>query len=304
MTTPVHLLPLDPAYPTRLRGLPRPPATITVQGGSLEAPHVVAIVGSRDAHDDTAAMARELARQLVNAGAVVASGGALGIDASAHVGALEAAGRTWVVAPTGHRRLFPPQHKDLFDAIARGPGAMLWPFSPTYNHRSGFVLRNRVLVALADAVVVAQAGRRSGALHAAACALRQRKPLWVVPAPPWRQEGFEGTHQLIERIGRDPSQPIRPLTSNKRFLAAIGVAPPAEGASPTPVALSLSGNEAAVFSATSTVPLHLDEIAARSQCPSGTVAAVLLTLALKDVVVEGPPGSFRRRDRPLDDEDR
>ena len=86
---------------------------------------------------------------------------------------------------------------------------MLWPFSPDYAHRSGFILRNRVLVALSDAVVVAQAGLRSGALHAAGCALRLGKPLWVVPAPPWRDAGFEGTHELVDAIGRDPTRPIR-----------------------------------------------------------------------------------------------
>jgi DNA processing protein len=292
VTTVVHLTPLDPAYPGRLRTLPQPPATLSLRGGPVQADRVVAIVGSRAAHPETMDLARELASRLVKCGAVVASGGAVGIDASAHVGALDAGGRTWAVAPTGCERCFPPSHSDLFERIGRGPGAMLWPFAPDHQHRSAFALRNRVLVALSDAVVVVQAGARSGAVHAASCAGNLGRPLWVVPAPPWRQRGFEGTHDLVESIARStPARPVRPLTSIDRFLAAMGLSP----GSPAP-ARARSGSEAAVFDATSTVPLHLDEIAVRSQCAAGTVSAVLLTLALEDVVVEDPPGYFRRRD--------
>lgn len=294
MTRVLHLSPLDPAYPVRLRSLAAPPSTISVRGGSLQADRVVAIVGARAAHPETMALARELACRVVRAGGVVASGGAIGIDASAHLGAMEGAGRTWAVAPTGCNRCFPPAHAALFDRIGSGPGAMLWPFPPDFQHRSGFVARNRVLVALADAVVVVQAGARSGALHAAACAGKLGRPLWVVPAPPWRQQGFEGTHALVERIENvGPARrgfSIRALTSIERFVAALGL----QAASDLPRALS--GAEIAIYDATSTGPRHLDEIASRSRCPAGTVAAVLLTLALEDVVVEDPPGHFRRRD--------
>lgn len=293
MTTVVHLTPLNPTYPARLRTLAQPPSTLSVRGGALHAERVVAIVGSRAAHAETMELARDLAARLARAGAVVASGGAVGIDASAHLGALDAGGRTWVVAPTGCNGCFPPSHADLFDRIGCGPGAMLWPFAPNDQNRAGFVTRNRVLVALSDAVVVVQAGARSGALHAAGWAGKLGRPLWVVPAPPWRQRGFEGTHALVDGIEgtRPGTHPIRPLTSVERFVAAMGL--PVRAAA---TARARSGSEAAVFDATSTVPLHLDEIAARSHCAPGTASAVLLTLALEDVVVEDPPGFFRRRD--------
>jgi DNA processing protein len=297
VTTVVHLTPLDPAYPSRLRTLAQPPSTLSFRGGSLQADRVVAIVGSRAAHPETMELARDLAGRLAKAGAVVASGGAVGIDASAHLGALDAGGRTWVVAPTGCNGCFPPSHADLFERIGCGPGAMLWPFAPADENRAGFVRRNRVLVALSDAVVVVQAGARSGALHAAGWAGKLGRPLWVVPAPPWRQRGFEGTHALVESIERTRAcgPAVLPLTSIERFVGAMGL----PAAPPEPLAAqarSLSGSEAAVFGATSTVPLHLDEIASRSHCAPGTASAVLLTLALEDVVVEDPPGYFRRRD--------
>ena len=291
VTTLTHVTPLDPRYPSRLRRLDEPPASMTLGGGPVEAPCAVAIVGSRRATEQALAFARELAGSLAGAGAVVVSGGALGVDAAAHQGALDAQGRTWAVAATGHEQCRPSAHRLLFDAIARGPGAMVWPFAPGYAHRSGFLSRNRILVGLSDAVVVVQAGLPSGALHAASWARRLSKPLWVVPAAPWI-EGFQGSHRLLE-------QGARPLTSTNRFLQSLGLSK-VEASSAAPVRsspdASLSGHESAVLGACSNLPLHTDAITERAGLSPQAVASALLTLALEDVVVEGPPGFFRRRD--------
>jgi DNA processing protein len=172
---------------------------------------------------------------------------------------------------------------------------MLWPFAPGYRHRTGFLVRNRVLVALADAVVVIQAGFPSGALHAAGSAKHEGKPLWVVPAAPWMAK-FEGSVMLLD-------QGARPLTSAEALLQGLGLAapsPPAElvrsqGAPERLAQLTLSPHESRVLDAISDVPLHADSVALRAGESGQTTAAALLTLALEDVVVEGPPGFFRRR---------
>jgi len=287
------LSPLDGAYPSRLRSLARPPATITVCGGSLEADRVVAVVGSRKAHPKAVEFARTLAGELARAGVVVASGGALGIDAAAHEGALDAGGRTWCVAGTGELHCFPPKHAPLFDRIASGPGAMVWPFPPDLDALArAFRERNGVLVALADAVVVVQAGLRSGALSTAGRARVQRKPVWVVPVSPWERAqedqdfDFGGSRQLLDQ-GARPLQAAKPLLASLTHLVRRATAGPpskAEGA-------LLGGLPAPVEP-----PLHLDEIAARAHLSPQAAAAALLTLALENVVVEGPPGFFRRRD--------
>jgi DNA processing protein len=289
VTSLLHLTPLDPHYPSRLRSLARPPASLTVRGGLVEAARAVAVVGSRRAHPEALAFARELASTLVRAGAVVVSGGALGIDEAAHQGALGAGGRTWAVAGTGCDTCFPPEHAALFETIGRGPGAMVWPFSPTTAVRPGaFLHRNRVLVALSDAVVVAQAGFPSGALRAAECARSLRRPLWVVPVPPWL-DGFAGSRQLLD-------QGVRPLTQVDAFLRTLGLSPTSDAAEATRARSELSPEENAVLSATSNRPLHTDEIALRAHLGAQAAAAALLTLALEAVVVEGPPGFFHRRD--------
>lgn len=287
MTALVHLTPLDPGYPSRLRGTPGAPASITVRGGPLEADRVVAVVGSRKCTAMTERFARALARRLAADGVIVASGGAVGIDTAAHLGALAAGGRTWVVAPTGCERVFPEENAALFEAVARGPGAMLWPFAPAYSHRSAFHARNRVLVALADAIVVVQAGEQSGALHAAACARRSGKPLWVVPPPPWAAVGdLEGSRRLLE-------QGARPLTSADAFVRALARLP---RPGPRPRLPPLSPAESATWAVLSNEPLHLDHVVQRAGLSAQATAAALLTLSLENVVVEGPPGFFRRHE--------
>jgi DNA processing protein len=295
-----HLTPLDPEYPSRLKGLKHAPATLTMQGGALEAPLVVAVVGSRKANRAALWYAARLARALASAGAVVASGGAVGIDGAAHRGALEVGGRTWVVAPTGHLHCFPDEHHDLFAQVARGPGAMIWPFPPHAQTRSGFLTRNRVLVALADAVVVVQAGPRSGALHTARRALKAHKPLWVVAVGPWLK-GFGGSRKLLQRGAR-------PLTSTHHFLGALGLLPPGNRHPPEGLLAGALGSVAAllpahfserefkVLGAISTEPRHADAISASAGLSPQATTAALLTLALENVVVEGPPGFFRRQE--------
>ncbi len=289
--TPLTILTfLDRDYPARLRGLPNPPASITCRGGPLGAVHTVAIVGSREPAPESIVFARELSGAVAMAGAVVVSGGALGVDAAAHEGAIVTGGRTWAVAGTGHEGCFPPAHAQLFETIARGPGTMVWPFASTNTNRGAFLARNRVLVALADAVVVVQAGIPSGALNAAAWARRLQKPLWVVPAAPW-MTGFEGSRQLLD-------QGARPLTSPAILLASLGMGLATRAAaSPAEVlGRAFSPHESAILAAISAKPLHTDEITARTGQSCQATSAVLLTLALENVLVEGPPGFFCRRD--------
>jgi DNA processing protein len=303
MTDRVHLTPLDPRYPSRLRAFESAPVSMTVEGGSTEALAAVAIVGTRHPTRGARLYALRLAETLAKAGVVVVSGGACGIDGAAHRGALGVGGRTWAVAPTGHEFCYPGEHASLFAEIARGPGAMIWPFPPRYTHRSSFHARNRVLVALSDAVVVVQAGFRSGALNAASWARRLNRALWVVPVPPWAAADFTGSRQLIE-------SGALPLTSTHLLLDSLGLlaaeaaenrsavggltGPPSRGLLP-PAPLDLSDREFKVLVATSTEPCHADAIATSAGMSPQATTAALLTLALENVVVEGPPGFFCRR---------
>jgi DNA processing protein len=280
---------LDSRYPGRLRELRNGPACIAWKGGPLEAERTVAIVGARHAADEAVELAAETARVLAESGVVVVSGGALGIDAAAHRGALAAGGRTWAVAGTGPDHCFPGCHADLFETIARGPGAMIWPFGP--GCRRAFLARNRVLVALADAVVVVQAGARSGALHAASCARELGKALWVVPAAPWMRN-FSGSLKLLAS-GACVLTSVDPLLGSLGISRAGSIA--SNGSASPENSGTFSSSESSVLQVISNTALHVDAISAKANQPAQAVAAALLTLALENVVVEGPPGYFRRR---------
>ncbi len=276
----------------------RAPPCIFFRGGRLEAEHAVAVVGARNATRDAIRFAERLCAGLVRAGAVVVSGGALGIDAAAHRAAIHAGGRTWVIAGTGPDRCYPSDHAELFDTIGAGPGAMVWLFGPGPLPRSSFLTRNRVLVALADAVVVVQAGLPSGALHAASWARRLQKPLWVVPAAPW-SKGFEGSMRLLGEGAKPLTWPAE-LLASLNLQAVDGLVHPAEETGNNRDhprhKQAFSSNEIHILDVLSNVSLHIDAIAARSGESASAVAAALLTLVLENVVVESPPGFFRRRD--------
>jgi len=278
------LSPDDPAYPGRLRDLKKPPAVVHVAGEMSSGP-VIGVVGTRKPSADADGFARELAATLASHGAIVVSGGAVGIDAAAHEGALDAGGVTWVVAATGPRHVFPKDNAALFDRVVLRGGVMIWPFEEGRKaHLSTFRVRNGVLAALVDALVIVQAGAPSGTLNAAAWARRLGRPVWAVCAPPWMQ-GYTGCASVIDRGAK-------PLVSVRSFLKELGLPTPKVDQPPN---VARNDVERALLELLSTTNCkHLDEIAAKSGLSVPVVSTALLTLALENVVVEGPEGFFSR----------
>jgi DNA processing protein len=300
-----------PAFPSALRHLPNPPQCVTTNG-PLEAGRAVAIVGSRAASDASLEFAYELAFQLARANVIVVSGGAIGVDAAAHQGAIAAGGATWIVSPTGKDQVYPPEHEELFADVAASPKSrMIWCFPDDRKvTRETLRYRNGVLAALSETLVVVQARYKSGSRNAAAWARSLDKPVWAVTAAPWMSD-FCGSIAEIER------GTARPLWSIQHFFAHLGLAPPKKQtpattrpagkasrtpsrtnsarASQSPLEAPFSDEEKLVFSSLLTRSLHIDEIVTRSTLPAASAATALLTLSLKDVVVESPDGFFRRK---------
>jgi DNA processing protein len=151
--------------------------------GKLEAlaKPCVAIVGTRAATPYGRRLAREFAERLGSAGCCIISGLALGIDAEAHEGALQAKAPTIGVLGSGHRQFFPRRNAGLADRMIAGGGAVLSPFAPDDPaYPSRFLARNGIVAALSDAVVVIEAPARSGALNTAGWAAG-RIPVFAVP---------------------------------------------------------------------------------------------------------------------------
>jgi DNA protecting protein DprA len=156
----------------------------------------VAIVGTRAATEYGRGNARRFARELGASGCCVLSGVALGIDAAAHEGALDAGAPTIGVLGGGHERFFPQRNRALAQRMVANGGAVLSPFAPEHPaipHQ--FLQRNSVVAALADAVVVIEAPARSGALNTASWAAG-RVPVFAVPGDIDRPHAA-GCHALI-----------------------------------------------------------------------------------------------------------
>jgi DNA processing protein len=172
----------DPDYPALLRGIHDPPEEVWILGdvGALQGP-CVAIVGSRSASQYAREVAGALAFDLARRGLVVVSGMARGVDGAAHLGALEAGGRTVAVLGSGVHVPYPAEHADLMRRIA-GSGAVVSEVPPGAPPLPGhFPRRNRIISGLSWAVVVVEAGEKSGSLITARCALEQGREVMAVP---------------------------------------------------------------------------------------------------------------------------
>jgi DNA processing protein len=176
----------DPAYPELLRELPDPPAALFVRGRRRPAPDAVAIVGSRRASDYGTEVARMLGRTLTAAGVAVVSGLAIGVDAAAHEGAMQAWGSPGAAPPVavlgaGADVPYPRHKRRLFDQIAEA-GAVISELPPRSQiWRWTFPARNRIIAALSRATVVVEAAERSGSLITADLAIETGRAVGAVP---------------------------------------------------------------------------------------------------------------------------
>ncbi len=157
----------------------------------------VAIVGSRRPSPYGEAVAEQLGLDLARVGVVVISGLALGIDAAAHRGALNAGGVTVAVMGTGVDIVYPSAHAALAEAILAAGGALVSQFPDgTVPRRHHFPARNHTIAALSDVVVVVEAAEGSGALITAEAALDLHKEVMAVPGSVFSPLSV-GTHALL-----------------------------------------------------------------------------------------------------------
>ncbi|OLC19847.1 MAG: DNA protecting protein DprA [Chloroflexi bacterium 13_1_40CM_4_65_16] len=249
-----------------------------------------AIVGSRRPSPYGEAVAEQLALDLARAGVVVVSGLALGVDAAAHRGALNAGGVTVAVMGTGVDVIYPSAHSVLAEAIVSGGGALVSQFADgTAPRRHNFPARNYTMAALADVVVVVEAGEGSGALITAEAALDLHKEVMAVPGSVFSPLSV-GTHGLI----RDGAG----LVQNARdVLAALHVGGEVLDdplATPASIGITLRAERDGILSHLSDVlALNAAEIARKLQLPIAEVLGRLTALEL-DGAVKRQQGGFVR----------
>jgi DNA processing protein len=291
------LRPGDAAWPARLADLAsEAPAELRVLGRLPELAGAIAIVGTRFADEEAIEFTRTLAAQLAAAGRTVISGGARGIDAAAHLGALDAGGATVAVLASGFDPAYPPEHTELFVAIA-GSGALACEHPDgTPPHRGRFLQRNRLIAALASAVVVVQAPLRSGALSTAALGIRLKRPVLTVPYPPWSTRG-SGCLGLLRR-GAQICTSSRDVLSVPAHRTEPGIAPELLFAEKADDFEDLDQHNRAVLRALSRRPRHPDELASSLRLPILKVQQCLGQLALLGLAGATSDGRYVRQVDP------
>jgi DNA processing protein len=231
--------------PGALADLPDPPAELWYRGSlppaasSSAVARTVAIVGSRGATRTGCALAADIAAAVARRGVAVVSGGALGIDAAAHRGALAAGGATFAVLGCGVDVVFPDRHGPLFAEIVERGGGLLSEFPPgTPPLAWHFPVRNRIVAALAEVVIVIDARARSGALITAGLARKLSRRLLAVPGSPGtdaliasgRAAPVAGASDVLRILAGAPAEPARVPSDLAPIVAALraGAAGPAE----------------------------------------------------------------------------
>ncbi len=196
--------PEDPEWPAGLDQLgPARPYALWLRGNAnlrSGSQRSVSVVGSRAATGYGAHVAGELAADLGERGWAVVSGGAYGVDAAAHRGALATKAITIAVLACGVNFPYPAGHAELFaDIAAHGVVVSEWP-PGRHPARMRFLIRNRVIAALSCGTVIVEAGERSGALNTARHAADLGKPLMAVPGPVTSAQSA-GCHRIIREWG-------------------------------------------------------------------------------------------------------
>jgi DNA processing protein len=300
------LCPDDEAYPPLLRSIPDPPTVLYVRG-ALEPRdlNAVAIVGSRRCSMYGREQAERFGALLAGAGFTVVSGGARGVDSSAHRGAMAPGqGRTIAVIGSGLDVIYPPENASLFAQIAER-GAVLSEFAfGTPPNKENFPRRNRVVSGISRGVLVVEADERSGALITARQACDDHgRPVFAMPG---RVDNplSAGPHQLIrdgavltarledilEALGPVPQHAAEPML----FEPNIETAPPMR-AVPLPSFENVSDRQKNLLESLGPDPMNVDSLVEATELPAHVVLQEMTFLTLKGHVRRIDGQSWSRR---------
>lgn len=204
-------------YPSLLKEIKKPPSPLFYKGRLPEPDEFcVGIVGTRKAKSYGKRIAKEIAYELADKGITIVSGLALGIDAAAHKGTLEAHGRTVGVLANGLDTVYPKEHGTLAQRIVETNGCLVSEYSKgTSPKRNHFLERNRIISGLSKAIVIIEAPSRSGSLNTVRHALEQNREIFVVPGRA-DNKNYDGSHSLIR-------EGARLVTSADEILKDLGI---------------------------------------------------------------------------------
>ena len=273
-------------FPEALRQIPDPPVCLFALGNiELLVRPAVAIVGSRDHSHYGAEVCRALARAAADAGLVVVSGMARGLDAVAHKGALDASGGTIGVLGNGLGVIYPASNRQLYRRVTER-GLLLTEFPPGQRPGPGsFPRRNRLISGLARVTVVVEAAIKSGAQQTVECAHTQGREIMAVPGP-ITSPVSAGTNGMI-RDGAAPLLDLADLLSHYPEVARR-----AKGM-PIPEAGTLAPVEGRIVNALWAGPRRIEELVETSNAPITEALDALSSLELAGKIRQRGGGLYQ-----------
>ncbi len=294
-------------YPGTLKTICDAPSILYCRGSILTQDQLaVGMVGSRRCTLYGRQQAERFAGALARAGFTIVSGLARGIDASAHIGALKAGGRTVAVFATGLANIYPPEHEELANEVVES-GAIVSESGLDQPPVAGlFPQRNRIISGMSLGVIIIEATRKSGALHTARHAMEQGREVLVLPGRV-DSPASEGCLDLIRdgatmvRNVDDVLEALGPLPHPVEFSADSSSSNDADFARETPPTvvhtpreLLLNDQEREVLNLVTTEPRHIDEVLRSVEMESSRVLATLTVLEMKRLVRRLPGGNLVR----------
>lgn len=272
-------------YPELLRHLADRPPFLYVYGSLKGIDPAVAVVGSRRASSYGIMNTGRLSAELAAQGVTIISGMARGVDAAAHRGALQQAGKTVGVLGCGLDVVYPPENRLLF-AEMKDRAALVSEFSlGTLPLPENFPRRNRIISGLSRGVLVVEAAEGSGSLITAQCALEQGRDVFAIPGN-INCAGSRGTNRLIKQ----GAKLVESVTDILEELPQTATPKPTA----VPASLGLAPEEKVILTVLAREPLHIDDVIALTALTVAEVSAILLRLELKGVVSQLPGKLFTR----------
>lgn len=285
----------DTDYPELLRQLPDAPPVLYLLGDSdLLATPQLAIVGSRNCSPYGSRNAHNFAHYLASSGFTITSGMAHGIDKHAHVGALDANGRTIAVLGTGCNVVYPKAHQQLYGRILENRGLIVSELPLGSSPRAGnFPRRNRIISGLSLGTLVVEATRNSGSLITAKLAMEQNREVYAIPGNINHPQS-RGCHDLL-RQGATLVETAEDIVNELRGWQTQ--APPSaqhlSSQKPIAVPTDLSPSQTKIIETLTAETLHADELASVTQFDISNLLTDITELEILGLVVSTPDGYQR-----------
>ncbi len=285
-----HLVPYtSPHYPRRLLELIDHPPLLYLKGElNRSDDRSLAIIGTRQATIYGLEMAKQMSRELAQAGFTIVSGLARGIDTAAHQGALEGKGRTLAVLGSGLAHLYPKENERLAEAIAE-QGALISEFPmQTPPDRTHFPQRNRLVSGMTLGTLLIEAPLQSGAMLTVERALSQGRQVWALPGRA-DQDNFRSNHLLIKE---HKAALVENSSDIVQCFDTLFAAAPSNAKNPPTVVLEQE--EAFLLKQLPVEEVSIEEIVRRTQLPINQINGVLMSLVLKKIIKEFPGKIYKK----------